>query len=178
MLLKKEDKVVLKKKMDNFDDVGSIYFVTYVSEDDSIIDFLSENKTHRICMSSNQVDEYFEKYEEPIEEETFTITSDYIDEIMEEADVVVLPAMFDKCTVVAVQLPNGFVIVESSSCVDPRNYDENMGVEICMDKIRRKVWELEGYKLQTDLYEMGYDLYEEYDCENCDLCDVCDDYNK
>ena len=40
MLLRKKDKVVLKKKMDNFDDVGSIYFVTYVSEDDSIIDFL------------------------------------------------------------------------------------------------------------------------------------------
>ena len=45
----------------------------------------------------------------------------------------------------------GFVIVESSSCVDPINYSEVMGTSICIDRIKNKLWELEGYKLQNEL---------------------------
>lgn len=50
-------------------------------------------------------------------------------------------------------LPNGFVIVESSSCVDPANFDMKVGEEICMDRLVNKIWELEGYKLQSKLTE-------------------------
>ena len=46
-------------------------------------------------------------------------------------------------------LKNGFEIVESSSCVSPENYDEAMGREICMEKIKDKVWMLLGFLLQT-----------------------------
>ena len=59
---------------------------------------------------------------------------------------------FDKCTVVSAKLPNGFIITESSSCVDPRNYSEKLGYEICREKIINKIWELEGYVLQNKLY--------------------------
>jgi hypothetical protein len=59
-----------------------------------------------------------------------------------------------KTTVVAVTLPSGFVIVESSSCVDPDNYDGNIGFDICMNRIRNKVWELEGYRLQCEVAQM------------------------
>ena len=48
-------------------------------------------------------------------------------------------------------LPNGFIIVESSSCVDPANYNQSLGEQICMDKIVGKIWYLEGYKLQSEL---------------------------
>lgn len=61
--------------------------------------------------------------------------------------------IFDKCTVVSCQLPNGFIIVESSACVDPVNYDEKMGYEICRERIINKIWELEGYNLQSKLAE-------------------------
>lgn len=57
--------------------------------------------------------------------------------------------MGDRTTVVRCVLRNGFVIVESSSCVDPENYSEDMGYEICMGKIRDKIWELLGFLLQT-----------------------------
>lgn len=57
----------------------------------------------------------------------------------------------DKTTVLKATLPNGFVIIESSSCVDPANFDMKMGEEICMDKLVNKIWELEGYKLQSEL---------------------------
>lgn len=56
--------------------------------------------------------------------------------------------IFDKCTIVSVQLPNGFIIVESSACVDPANYDEKVGFDICINRIVNKIYELEGYRLQ------------------------------
>ncbi len=57
--------------------------------------------------------------------------------------------MGDRTTVVRCVLRNGFVIVESSSCVDPKNYSVDMGKEICMGKIKDKIWELLGFLLQT-----------------------------
>lgn len=110
-----------------------------------------------------------------------TVTQSVIDELMESCDIAVTTA-FDKCTIVACKLPNGFVIVESSSCVDPDNYDEDMGVDICMKNIEKKLWELEGYLLQNKLYMDGItfdddddDLECDGDCENCDLFDRYDD---
>ena len=57
----------------------------------------------------------------------------------------------DKTTVVHITLPNGFVIVQSSSCVDPDNYDHELGKKICLDRIKDKIWELEGYLLQSKI---------------------------
>lgn len=57
--------------------------------------------------------------------------------------------MGDRTTVVRCVLRNGFEIVESSACVDPRNYSEELGRKICMEKIKDKIWELLGFLLQT-----------------------------
>jgi len=58
----------------------------------------------------------------------------------------------DKTTVVQVTLQNRFLITEASSCVDPANYDEDIGVKICVDRIKTKVFELLGFLLQTARY--------------------------
>ena len=55
----------------------------------------------------------------------------------------------DKTTLVHVTLANGFTITEASSCVDPENYSVEIGAEICMERIKNKVWELLGFLLQT-----------------------------
>jgi len=55
----------------------------------------------------------------------------------------------DRTTVVMCTLRNGFIITESSSCVDPANYSQKIGEEICMGKIKDKIWELLGFLLQT-----------------------------
>lgn len=55
----------------------------------------------------------------------------------------------DKVTVVRATLRNGFELVESSACVSPENYDEKLGAEICMEKVKDKVWFLLGFLLQT-----------------------------
>lgn len=76
-----------------------------------------------------------------------TITQEHINKLFIESEKDV-QTVFGKCTVMACKLKNGFIIVESSACVDPSNYDFNMGVEICEERIKNKLWELEGYKLQ------------------------------
>ena len=51
--------------------------------------------------------------------------------------------------VVAARLRNGFVLVESAGAVDKANYREDVGREICLERIKNKIWELEGYQLST-----------------------------
>ena len=79
-----------------------------------------------------------------------TITQEHIDKIIDKTEVQIM-TVYDKCTVVTAKLPNGFVIVESSACVDKANYNEEMGAQICVERIINKIWELEGYKLQCEL---------------------------
>ena len=76
------------------------------------------------------------------------ITDSHIDGIMERTDFSDLVAVHGKTTIVIAKLPNGFVIVESSSCVDPKNYNHDLGVKLCKERIRDKIWMLEGYVLQ------------------------------
>ncbi|UBL06826.1 hypothetical protein KLF33_15990 (plasmid) [Clostridium perfringens] len=55
----------------------------------------------------------------------------------------------DKTTLVRAILVNGFEIVESTGCVDKVNYSEDIGAEICLNKIKDKIWYLLGFLLQT-----------------------------
>lgn len=81
-----------------------------------------------------------------------TVTQEQIDSILDSASIDVYTKL-NKCTIVTVKLPNGFILVESSACVEESNYNESMGKEICLNRIKNKLWELEGYKLQCDVYE-------------------------
>lgn len=54
-----------------------------------------------------------------------------------------------KTTIVKVTLKNGFVRVESSSCVSPENYDSETGIKICVDKVKDQMWGFLGFLLQT-----------------------------
>ncbi len=56
-----------------------------------------------------------------------------------------------KTTVVHATLPNGFEITETSGCVDPANYNHDLGVAVCKRRLVDRVWQLEGYRLQCEL---------------------------
>lgn len=77
-----------------------------------------------------------------------TVTQEMVDSIL-AASTIEDVKMGAKTTVVSATLPNGFVIVQSSSCVDPENYDHKLGKEICLKRIKDKIWEFEGYYLQV-----------------------------
>ena len=183
-MLNNGDKLVVVKKVASFLDKGDIAKVVSVNEDGIITFAFGDNFVHMGVMSHDEAYEHFEV----IPKKTApAITQEHIDKIMENSTFDV-DTLFGKCTMVACKLPNGFVIVESSACVSPENYDYKMGEEICMKKIKDKIWELEGYRLQEELYrasvvehdnwdEEGWeDDEEDDDCECCD-CDDCESYN-
>lgn len=80
-----------------------------------------------------------------------TVTAEEIDALMKDAEISI-STTHEKCTVVSVKLKNGFVITETSACVDKANYDVEMGTKICLQRIKDKLWAFEGYVLQKALY--------------------------
>ena len=82
------------------------------------------------------------------------VTQAEIDLLLNSADVQVRTE-FGKCTVVTVRLRNGFILTESSACVDPANYDTELGKRLCLQHIENRLWELEGYALQKRTDEAG-----------------------
>lgn len=64
-------------------------------------------------------------------------------------DKVESTTMGEKTTVTQITLKNGFIITESSSCVDPKNYSMEIGEEINLEHAKNKIWELLGFLLQT-----------------------------
>lgn len=75
-----------------------------------------------------------------------SIGSSMVDDFIKEVHVSTLG---DKTTLVRAILVNGFEIVESTGCVDKANYSEEIGAEICLNKIKDRIWYLLGFLLQT-----------------------------
>ena len=58
--------------------------------------------------------------------------------------------LFGKSILVAVQLPNGFILTESSSCLDLLGDDIEQTIHHCLELIKKRIEELEGYKHLAD----------------------------
>lgn len=81
-----------------------------------------------------------------------TVTPEQVKENMQDVIVRTLDDFGKPTTYVTVKMKNGFTLRESTTCVDPANYNENIGRDICLEKIEDKVWFLLGYQLQEDIY--------------------------
>lgn len=57
-----------------------------------------------------------------------------------------------KTTVVLITLKNGFEVVGTSACVDPSTYNLEIGTHFARKRALDKIWELEGYLLQTKMF--------------------------
>jgi len=148
-MVKSGDKLVLKKAMGTFKDVGEVCDV--ISVEDGIIAFKFGGGMHLGYMSDDELEKYF-----TIQVDAPKVNADDIQCMIENSEIKT-QTLFDKCTVVAMKLENGFVITEASACVSPENYDEKIGYDICMKRIIDKLWELEGYYLQKKEYEKKKD---------------------
>ena len=78
-----------------------------------------------------------------------SIGQEMVDDFIAHTEVQTLG---DKTTVVRAVLRNGFELVESSPCVSKENYSEELGAQICMKKLKDKVWFLLGFLLQTAVH--------------------------
>ncbi len=59
-----------------------------------------------------------------------------------------------KTTICNIYLENGFTVRGESSCVDPVNFNKQIGEEISFENAKDKIWVLEGYLLQEKLYQL------------------------
>ena len=55
-------------------------------------------------------------------------------------------------TVVLVKLRNGFTLIEESACVDPANYNQELGERYALEKAKKRVWGFLGFLLATARY--------------------------
>jgi hypothetical protein len=74
------------------------------------------------------------------------VTLDQVNKVLEDAEIRD-EKWWGNTTIVSAKLKNGWVVTETSSCVDPDEYDHKLGVDICMRKITDKVWLLLGWSL-------------------------------
>lgn len=81
-----------------------------------------------------------------------TVTEEQVNEIIAKSKVESIK-MGQKTTVIHLTLPNGFEIVETAACVDAASYDHAIGEKIALDRIKNKIWLLEGYLLQSRIAE-------------------------
>lgn len=168
-MLAKGDKLVVTNDISSFLKKGDIVEVINANEN-GMISFSFCDGMHKGFMTGFELENYFEPYVEKVS--TPTITEEDIDFLIENSKIEVI-TMFDKCTVVSCKLPNGFVITESSACVSPENYNEEIGFENCVERIKNKLWELEGYRLQCELYENESveNCVEAFESDECDGCE-------
>lgn len=97
------------------------------------------------------------------------VTEKQIDKII-QAGSVEIQDLSDKTTLVKFRTEDGFEIVATSSCVDPKNYNRDVGAKICMDQIKNKLWEYEGYLLSKKLYKTtGESLFDRVYSEAAEL---------
>ena len=154
MQLKNGDKIVLEKPFGVLRNVGEVYTVEDVSDGIAMFTF-GPGGTNIGYISTDGAEKYFTKQET----KRVSVHPNDIADLIAGASVEKM-TVFGKCTVVSVQLANGFVIVESSSCVDPANYDAKLGYEICMRKIRERLSEMEGYRLQSEICNTAVNTYD------------------
>lgn len=86
----------------------------------------------------------FEEAYFPLEEGTKVLKED-VDLFMGD------PTTFkidEKTLLVSVKTKTGFVTHDAASCVDPKNFDKEIGTEVGMDNIRGKIWGHLGFVLQ------------------------------
>lgn len=96
-----------------------------------------------------------------------TVTIEEVRENMQDVIVRTLDDFGKPTTYVTVKMKNGFTIRESTTCVDPENYNEEIGKNVCLKRIEDKIWFLLGYALQEKLMNTPKDYKErmkkEYD---------------
>jgi len=66
------------------------------------------------------------------------IPDEDLEAVIDAADVTTQKIM-EKTTIMGAKLPNGYELVVSSSCVDPQDFDPELGRSICRDRLKAKL---------------------------------------
>jgi hypothetical protein len=80
------------------------------------------------------------------------VTQSQINKILDDAETQET-IFWEKEVVVSYRLYNGFTIIGRGACVDPANFNIEIGKKVAREQAENKLWELEGYLLQNKLYK-------------------------
>lgn len=83
------------------------------------------------------------------------ITPEHIDSVIVSEQYHVFegaPGEGPRFTACLLTLRNGYQVLGESSCVDHRNFDEQVGRDLARRNARDKIWALEGYLLRDQLH--------------------------
>ncbi len=83
-----------------------------------------------------------------------SVTQEQINSLLDTADTQE-HIFWGKELVVSYRLPNGFTVTGRAACVDPANFDLEIGRKIARESVEHQLWQLEGYRLQIELNEAG-----------------------
>lgn len=79
------------------------------------------------------------------------LVKENVDRLLEDATIVD-GTVYDNGTLMSVKLECGYAITVTSECMDPEDYDHEVGLEICREKVYEKLAGLEAYRiLQNEL---------------------------
>lgn len=75
------------------------------------------------------------------------ITKEHVDNSIKKVEFHQFPGT--TVTVCLLTLWNGFNVIGESACVDPDNFDKQIGEDLAKSNAVSKVWALEGYLLKS-----------------------------
>jgi hypothetical protein len=84
------------------------------------------------------------------------VTPDYMKSRITDIDYTVLPAT--TVTICSITLDNGFSVRGESACVDPANFNREIGQKIAHDNAFNKLWPLFGFLLAEARHGRAADL--------------------
>ena len=76
------------------------------------------------------------------------VTKEHLESIIKNKE---FHRLTDVLTVCVLTLRNGFTVTGESACVDPNNYNQEIGESIAYENAFDKLWMLEGYVLKNKL---------------------------
>jgi hypothetical protein len=79
-----------------------------------------------------------------------TVTQEQIDALLNSAETEEC-IFWGKEIVVSYKLPSGFTVLGRAACVDPANFDPEIGRDMARKDVASQLWKLEGYVLQLRL---------------------------
>ena len=82
--------------------------------------------------------------------EDVSVKQEEIDDLVKKGTVTVTTMPNEVTTYVELELESGFKIIETSTCSSKEIYDEKLGLEICMGRIKDRLWSYYSFhKFQT-----------------------------
>ena len=82
------------------------------------------------------------------------VTAEQINALLDAADIQE-HIFWGKDLVVSYRLPTGFTVLGRGVCVDPENFDIEVGRQVARENVANELWQLEGYLLQHSLFGRG-----------------------